>query len=330
MRASHAILALLGALGLLLMLWRVDLTVVSMALLQVGWGMALILGQEIGAHVLNGFGWRFAFAREDASRCSLVELVRLRVAGDAINYLTPTATLGGEVVRTAMLRDAWSADTKLASVVIAKLTQTVGQVIFILAGLLLVSTTWTLSSGLPASLGRTAWAGILIVAGTLFWLAVRSGTRSGGVLAMWRQRVGARLMTLVRRHPGRFVLSITMFGLAYAWGALEAYWICRFLTIPVSAFLAVAIEVLSVTADALLFMVPAKIGTQEGGKVAVFAALGLPPSLGFAFGVVRHLRELAWAGLGLLLCGALTGRRAQSLDQALGTTANGAPPSSVG
>jgi hypothetical protein len=65
---------------------------------------------------------------------------------------------------------------------------------------------------------------------------------------------------------------------------------------------ALTIEVLSVTVDGMLFVVPAKIGTQEGGKMAIFTALGLSPSLGFAFGVVRHIRELTWAAFGILLC----------------------------
>jgi uncharacterized membrane protein YbhN (UPF0104 family) len=117
-----------------------------------------------------------------------------------------------------------------------------------------------------------------------------------------------RLAEFLRDHPGRVVLSTFMFVLAYGWGCFEAYWICRFLGIPVSVFTALAIEVLSVTIDGILFMVPAKIGTQEGGKVAVFAALGLPASLGLAFGLVRHVRELSWAGIGMLLY-ALSARR---------------------
>ena len=91
-----------------------------------------------------------------------------------------------------------------------------------------------------------------------------------------------------------------MFVLAYGWGSFEAYWICRFLGIAVPVFTALAIEVLSVTVDGMLFVVPAKIGTQEGGKVAVFATLGLPVGLGLAFGLVRHVRELSWAGIGML------------------------------
>ena len=99
-----------------------------------------------------------------------------------------------------------------------------------------------------------------------------------------------------------------MFALAYGWGAFEAYWICHFLGMPVPVLTAMAIEVLSIAVDGILFAVPAKIGTQEGGKVAVFAALGLPASLGLAFGLVRHARELSWAGIGMLLY-AMSARR---------------------
>jgi hypothetical protein len=42
------------------------------------------------------------------------------------------------------------------------------------------------------------------------------------------------------------------------------------------------------------------MGTQEGGKVAIFAALGLGAAKGFSMGFVRRLRELAWAFAGLV------------------------------
>jgi len=92
-----------------------------------------------------------------------------------------------------------------------------------------------------------------------------------------------------------------LFLIGYAWGAFEAYWICHFIGLPVGVGVAFMIETLSVAVDSILFMVPAKIGTQEGGKAAVFAALGLPVASGLAFGVVRHIRELIWAVLGLWL-----------------------------
>ena len=122
------------------------------------------------------------------------------------------------------------------------------------------------------------------------------------VAAAWRQAFGDRLLAFLRTHPRRVALSTLLFALGYAWGVFEAFWICHFLMMPVPVLIAVAIEVLSVTVDGILFMIPAKIGTQEGGKAAIFAALGLSSSAGFAFGVLRHVRELVWAALGLLIC----------------------------
>jgi hypothetical protein len=52
------------------------------------------------------------------------------------------------------------------------------------------------------------------------------------------------------------------------------------------------------------------VGTQEGGKVLLFAVLGLDPARGLTVGVVRRIRELTYAGLGLAALGALAVRRA--------------------
>ena len=68
MTPRHKLVVALGALGLIILLWRVDLNAVQLSLLHVGWGMALVLSQEIVAHVLNAWGWHFAFTREVAER----------------------------------------------------------------------------------------------------------------------------------------------------------------------------------------------------------------------------------------------------------------------
>ena len=305
MTVSRALLLALGTVSLGLLAWRIDVSVVRTALLQVGWGMALIVGQEIVAHLFNALAWRFAFAPDDARSFPLGELVRLRVAGDAVNYLTPTATLGGELARTAMLRDARDTGVRAVSVIIAKSTQTLAQAFFITAGLVLVASEW---SALAAVRSALPWTIVAVMSlGALSLYGLRSRWR-GAASWVWQRAFGARVIEFVRHHPDRVALSTVMFTLGYAWGVFEAYWICRFLGLPVPIVTVVAIEVLSITVDGIVFMVPAKIGTQEGGKVAVFATLGLPVALGFAFGIVRHVRELAWAGLGVVLCYAAVGR----------------------
>ena len=77
---------------------------------------------------------------------------------------------------------------------------------------------------------------------------------------------------------------------------------------PVDWQTALALEIGSVLIDGILFFVPAKVGTQEGGKVLLFAMLGLDPARGLTVGVVRRIRELTYAGLGLAVLAWLTTR----------------------
>lgn len=302
MRISRKMLLPLGVVSLVILAWRVDVKLVRSALVQVGWGIVLVVGQETVAHLLNALGWRFAFTRDEAAAFPFGELFRLRVAGDAINYLTPSATVAGEVARAAMLRERHGATVRAGSVVVSKSAQTLGQAVFVAAGFSLVGTRLVIV-GPSASLSFWLVAGSVLIMAIFFYRSIIH--RTPGLFEPARLRlhaVAGRLQEFIRDHPARVVLSTLMFVLAYAWGAFEAYWICQFLGMSVSVFTAFSIEVLSVAVDGLLFLVPAKIGTQEGGKMAVFATLGLPSSLGFAFGVVRHVRELTWAGLGVLLC----------------------------
>ena len=86
-------------------------------------------------------------------------------------------------------------------------------------------------------------------------------------------------------------------------GAAEIYLILHRVGGAVDWQTAVSLETGSVLIDGILFFVPAKAGTQEGGKVLLFAALGLNPARGLTLGIVRRIRELAYAGLGLVVLG---------------------------
>jgi hypothetical protein len=294
-----------AAVTLAALVWVLDPAAVGKMVLGVGWGMAVILSQEIVAHLLNAFGWRLAFTAEQARAVPLAELVKLRIAGDAVNYLTPSATVAGEFTRTAMLNDSHRFEVRAASVLIAKCAQTLAQFLFAGAGVMLAF--WTGALDMPTS--RTAYlvgAG-LVVALAGGWLGFRwFGRRSSRsplrpVADMGFAAIVSVFGSFVVQYPERCALSTLVFALAYAWGVVEAYWICHFIGLPVGVGAAFMIEALSTTVDSILFMVPAKIGTQEGGKAVVFAALGFSAASGLAFGVVRHIRELTWAALGLWL-----------------------------
>jgi uncharacterized membrane protein YbhN (UPF0104 family) len=123
----------------------------------------------------------------------------------------------------------------------------------------------------------------------------------------WK-RTESETLGVLRERPGSFVTAVAITFLDWQLGVVEALLILRFLHLPVSFPQAYAIELLSVVIEGILFFVPAKIGTQEGGKVLIFLAMGLDPAKGLTLGLIRRLCGLFWAGVGLVFLGRLSRR----------------------
>lgn len=306
MKALNRLILLAGVLTLAALLWHFKPSVIWADVSQVGMlGLVVILSFQICDHTLNALGWRFAFRPDEAGRVPLPLLVRVRIAGDGVNYLTPSGQIAGELVRPGLLGDVLPSEAKNSSVAVAKFAQALGQAAFIIVGLFFVvlGKTHILS-------GRELWLsalGPLLVAGLIglgIFLITRpesSGRFLWGLGGPAVETLRGQMRGYLRAHPGRFVLSTFCFTLGYGWGMLEVLLITRFMGLRLSAIDALAVETLSNVVDAAMFMVPGKVGTQEAGKTAIFELLGLPAGQGLAFGLIRHLRELVWASGGFLL-----------------------------
>jgi hypothetical protein len=277
----------------------------------VGWGLAVIIAAEILPCGANTLGWRAVFPRGGAP--PLRRLLGARIAGDAANYLTPTASLGGEFVRVRMLRGQAPTASIVASVMVAKLTQTMGLVVFVTGGLLVVLD----NTRLPSSARWGMLAGIMAFAGVLgdLLIAQRRGLLVPALrlARRWRAlrflaglerplaQIDGEMIRMHAESAERIALSSATFALGFACGIVESYLILWFLGIPVTLELALAVEVLGVAFNTLLFFVPLRAGTQEAGKALVFAILGLDPAQGLAAGLIYRIRELTWALVGLAI-----------------------------
>src|SRR5690348_5145465 len=101
----------------------------------VGWGLAFTISLEAVARVANTLGWRLTITDYPAG-LSFGELFVARIAGEAIDYVTPSAQLGGQFVMAMMVRAKLAMAIGLATVVIASLAEALGQIGFISGGLL--------------------------------------------------------------------------------------------------------------------------------------------------------------------------------------------------
>lgn len=278
----------------------------------VGWGIVLIFLQEILAYTANTAGWLAAFAQPRPA-IPFTSLLAARIAGDAINYLTPTATLGGEFIRSRMLRRYAPTASIVASVAVAKLTQVVGLFAFVAIGSAMTMGGMPLPPGARSGLlvGLVVFAGVL----TLLLLLQRRGMFAPflrlaeswlglGRAPHLRQALQHLDHEITRVHAAGtvpLVLSSASFFLGWALGTVESYLILWFLGLPATFERALAIEVFSVVVNNLVFFVPLRVGVQEAGKVAVFTLLGFTAASGLAAGILYRVRELAWALIGLLI-----------------------------
>ncbi len=280
----------------------------------VGGGFVIIFGQEFLAIIFNTLGWHYAIHPQQG-RISFRSLFAMRLAGDAVNYVTPTASIGGEFVKVRLLQREIPMAESVSSVSLAAINQFLSQIVFILAMIPLLAVL-TLT---PTITNLSYWLSgfVVIICAVLFCLGWRQDffqrlhafLQKHRWLQRWTsdpkawQKLDENIFGSFSRHPGDNILSIFFFTLGWAMGAVEVYLILYFFQIPADWSIAFAIEGLSIIVDMSFFFVPAKAGTQEGGKYFIFLLLGLDPQSGFALGVVRRLREIAWALLGLLAFG---------------------------
>jgi putative membrane protein len=318
------LVVIVGGLGLLTALVvSVGLDAVTTAFSTLSWRLGIVVVMPFMlVNIFDTLGWRFAFPRD---LVSFPTLWRARLAGEAVNTTTPTATVGGEAVKAWLLRPRVPYDEALASVVIAKTTITVAQGLFLLLGLLLVT-------GTPADgrfLTGMRWLLVVEVLAVTGFVAVQvSGVVGGAVRALGQRfslpsavarsadvgRVEEMLRRFYTRQPSRLALSIAAHFLGWAISAMEIWLVLHFLGTEVSFVTALVLEAFATAIKFIAFWVPGGIGTSEGGLVLVFVAFGLGAPLGLSFALVRRLREVCWTAAGLLVLMALGGGRRRALS----------------
>lgn len=316
MRTVRALLLMLGTVLFAALLIRVGPEAVASLLAQLSWYLALIVVFPYGLMTtLDTLGWRFAFQRDAVPFRSLLAA---RLAGEAFNMTTPTASVGGEAVKAWFIRPYVPLAESLPSVVIAKTTITIAQALYLATGLVVAMTVLPRTSTL---LQIMQWLLGLEILGVGGFVAVQvfgllgAGGRMLQRLGVLAPTGGAQIMGQMdsalahfyRDQPGRLVLSVACHYLGWVLGGLEAYLILWALGLPVSLSTAVLIDAFGSGVGFAAFLVPARLGAAEAGQVAVFMALGLGAPAGLTFALAQRVREAVWTGIGFLALTTLRG-----------------------
>jgi uncharacterized protein (TIRG00374 family) len=305
MAALRALAAIAGLLVIAGLVWAVGLHTLLAQLRGISWQLPLLLLPYAVVATLDAAGWRYAFP---GRLPPLPLLVLLRVAGEAVNLTTPTATLGGEPVKAWLVsRAGIPVREGLVSVVIAKTALVVSHIGVLAFAVVLAVWRVPLSSTLVTAMSILVGLGVAAI-GVFLWALHRGIFGAAGRLlgafgvgkriADHLRRVDNDVVSFYQTQRGRFGLSCLFHFLGWIGGSVEVWIVLRVLHYPVDIPTAVIIEAFGTAIRSATFLIPASLGAQEGGFVGIFLGLGLSGSTAVTFGVIRRVREVAWAAFG--------------------------------
>jgi putative membrane protein len=318
-RLARALLLLAGIGLAAYVVYEIGLAPVWAAVRTLSWRLAIVLVFPYSlSTTLDTVGWRFTFHPRPAP---FVPSWLARIAGEAVNATTPTASVGGEPVKAFLLRRWVPLPQGLASVVLDKTTMVMAQGAFLVVGLTLATLVVAASPAIVRAMSGLLVVEALAVGGFVLAQLAGMAGRGGRLLARFGFSPGATgqekldgldrsLAGFYRERPRRLIAAVFFHLLSYLAGSLEIYLVLNFLGLPVSLVTAVVMESFGSAVKFASFMVPASLGALEGGNVAIFAAFGLGGGVGLAYTLIRRLREATWALAGFMAWTVLSRRAA--------------------
>jgi len=314
MRRLNLILLIIATAFFLWMLNEIGWTEIGRQFLQIGYFSPLLLIPYGLMNAIGALSWDYLLLTK-AGRPTLSRLFWLRLAGESLNQLTPTASMGGEPFKVVRLQAGgipW--EEAAASVVIQKGIMVLSLVLYIFLGLAL---TPLLLPGATAYLGLLSFGAVILAALALAFLVVQhrnpcvSGIRllekihlcPAGLKAREAEcaNLDAWLSGFYRAHPRRGRLAFLLFFVSWLVHGVEVYLFFRLIGHPLDLSLALCLDALTVLVAALGFMIPVSAGVQDGGTILLSLGFNLGASMGAAFSIARRLREAFWLALGLLV-----------------------------
>lgn len=323
----------LGFLTLTFIIWHIGLEPIADVVSEVGLaGILALLIPSVIMYAIEAYGWKITIG-PSARGISFWRIFTIRTAGEVVNMSTPTAYVGGEPLKAYFLKKYNVPIVEgLASVIIAKTTMTIAEVLFILLGIAVAFL--TVGSG---RLSRQMFIGTFLSVGLLlFGTAVFVFAQQEGLcvsLLEFSRKIRLRIpylearekqlrlldrtiLEFYRDNRPSFYLSTGLFFLAWLAEALEVYAILYCLGGPAMAHSAISIGAFSVFIKGSTFFIPGSLGTQDVGNLFLLKAFGYSDVTGITFALLRRFREVVWLGLGLLCLASI--RERPVIDQNLG------------
>ncbi len=273
------------------------------------WGIAVVIALTFISFCVGILRWQ-RILKYQGIVVSYRALSAIWLAGFTFSYITPIAYVGGEVVRTGLLKSRFgiSSSKGFSSIAIDKILEGTIWVIIIASGVLV----FLVALGVP-SLNKVLFvgagvvvfsAGVIVLVYILSFQRVRVVRRVLKVFGL-ENSYGGIFLTEVEHDVLKFFrisnkalwegLAFSLFKNAILWSRI------LFVVVllgkgfkPISSFIMLSFSFLGYSAP-----IPGGLGTHEIAQSVVFAGLGLGAESGIALSLFLRMAEIIFVILGL-------------------------------
>ena len=295
---------------------RVGAGPILASLRRVGWGFLLILALAGLRFVARTAAWR-SCAPADA-RFRFGSALAAFLAGDALGNITPLGLAASEPTKALLARRHLATAESVSSLALDNLVYSSSVLAMIALGIIVMLDTVQLSRGWQQ--GAAAALVLLALVALAGWRLMRVTTMADATTSRWRQRLHRLHGSVVRfaaGNRGRLSRAFAFDVGFHALAILEGYVTLRWLLGDRSPTLSQAIvfEALNRVVTAVFKFVPFRVGVDEAASGAFAPLIAINPIAGVSLAVVRKVRTLSWAAVGLAIIAAHPVQGARATDR---------------
>jgi glycosyltransferase 2 family protein len=278
-------------------------------------GVLAILSVYFAAFAAQTLSWHLTLQSGRRGWKWFSSLWNVLVAGEALNSVTPGASVGGEPLKVALMKKSHGISYRetTSSLMLQVTVQNLGLIPFVVIGICFMLA----MDGVPASYALATGATLAVFSAGIaaFFLVQRHKVFTRAATWLGRGRWGERARSLLdmvhefedrliafyRGQPRRFAVVVVLEFATWVITAAEVLVALYFLDFPVSWAAAWMITAVVCLVRATLFFVPGNVGTQEVGFVVMGGMVIGSPEAGLALALIIRFREILWVIWGLVL-----------------------------
>ena len=309
----NLVFLIVGIAALVWMLRKVGWAEVRDMVSSVGWWSIPIMAIGIAGIFLNAAGIH-VFMRPEARMVSYWRVLAAQISGQAVNSVTPTGTLG-EIVKSTMLMEHAPRYRAVSSIVAYNIVNIFATAFVVLFALAVSIVAIELPNAIELMLQATFVVLLVVTIGAVVvvqrGLVASFATAARGLRIISRERrekvagllddFDRQLRVFGPRRQASYKAGFAFVFVAKALGWFDM-WITMYALGSPGGFAFVSIASAGgVIVGSVAAIVPMGVGANEGGLAGMFKLLGESAGLGLAVSLVRRLRTIAIAVVGILV-----------------------------